>query len=36
MVQQVMAMGFDEASAREALEATGWAGVEVAMAALFG
>jgi hypothetical protein len=36
MLEQVMAMGFDEASASSALEATGWTGVEAAIGVLFG
>ena len=36
MLAQVMAMGFPEDSARAALDATGWAGVEPAIAVLFG
>jgi len=33
---QVMVMGFDEAAARAALEATGWSGVEAAIGRLLG
>jgi len=36
MVEQVMAMGFDIESAQNALEATGWASVEVAIGVLLG
>jgi hypothetical protein len=36
MLEQVMSMGFDEASARNALEATAWTGVEAAIGVLFG
>ena len=35
MVRQCMEMGFDEATSRHALVATGWLGVEAAMAKLF-
>jgi len=35
MVRQCMEMGFDEATARNALEATGWLGVEAALNKLF-
>lgn len=36
MLNEVTAMGFDEASARNALEATAWTSVEGAIAVLFG
>ena len=36
MVSSIVEMGFDEATARSALEATGWLGVEAALARLFG
>lgn len=36
LVQQIMAMGFDEPSAKRALNASNWAGVEQAIAMLLG